>query len=75
MADSTASAKGRFHARLRHVSGLYRAEYSGEINPDRPDSREILDYHVGTSAQDVKLWVEQMARGLGYSEVVWEEQA
>jgi hypothetical protein len=75
MADETPAPKGRFHARLRHVSGVFRAEYSGEINPKDPDAREILDYHVGTSAEDVKIWVEEMARGLGYSEVVWEERA
>lgn len=65
---------GQFHARLRRVEdGLYRAEYSGEINPENPDEREIPDYHVGTSLQDVKIWVEQMALGLGYREVLWDE--
>jgi hypothetical protein len=70
-----ASPRGPFRARLRHVSGVYRAEYGGEINPADPDAREILDYHIGTSAEEVKNWVEEMARGLGYSEVVWEERA
>jgi len=66
---------GEFHASLRQVEeGLFRAEYSGEINPDNPHpDREIPDYHVGTSAADVKIWVEQMASNLGYSQVVWEE--
>lgn len=64
---------GDFHARLRKVEdGLYRAEYSGEINPEEPDAREIPDYHLGTSADDVKVWVEQMAVGLGYRRVVWD---
>jgi hypothetical protein len=64
---------GEFHARLREVEdGVFRAEYSGEINPDRPDAREILDYHVGTSAAEVKIWVEQMALGLGYQCVIWD---
>lgn len=64
---------GDFHASLREVQGgLFRAEYSGEINPDDPDAREIPDYHVGTSAADVKTWVEQMAVGLGYDRVVWD---
>lgn len=41
---------GDFHASLRKVAdGLYRAEYSGEINPERPDAREIPDYRVGTA--------------------------
>jgi hypothetical protein len=65
---------GEFHARLKQVEPeLYRAEYSGEINPDNPDEREIPDYHVSTSAADAKVWVEQMALGLGYDRVVWDE--
>lgn len=65
---------GEFHARLRQLEeGLFRAEYSGEINPDNPDRREIPDYHLGTSLGDVKTWVEQMALGLGYERVVWDE--
>jgi hypothetical protein len=51
---------------------LFRAEY-GEINPEPSDARDIPDYHVGTSAKDVKIWVEQMAEGLGYDRVVWDE--
>jgi hypothetical protein len=65
---------GVFHARMRQVEDeLFRAEYSGEINPAPTDARDIPDYHVGTSAQDVKIWVEQMAEGLGYERVVWDE--
>jgi hypothetical protein len=52
---------------------LFRAEYSGEINPEPTDARNLPDYHVGASAQEVKIWVEQMARGLGYDRVVWDE--
>ena len=67
-------SSGVFHARMRQVEDqLFRAEYSGEINPEPTDARDIPDYHVGTSAQDVKIWVEQMARGLGYDRVVWDE--
>jgi hypothetical protein len=63
-----------FHARMKQVeNGLYRAEYSGEINPEHPDQRDIPDYHLGTSVPDVKVWVEQMASGLGYDRVVWDE--
>jgi hypothetical protein len=65
---------GEFHASLRQVEkDLFRAQYSGEINPDNPDEREIPDYHIGTSADGVKNWVEEMARGLGYEQVVWDE--
>jgi hypothetical protein len=67
-------SSGVFHARMRQVEDqLFRAEYSGEINPEPTDARDIPDYHVGTSAQDVKIWVEQMAKGLGYERVVWDE--
>jgi hypothetical protein len=67
-------ARGDFHAILRQVeNGVFRAEYSGEINPENPDDREILDYHLGTSVSDVKVWVEQMAQGMGYERVVWDE--
>ncbi len=64
---------GEFHASLRQVGeGLFRAEYSGEINPENPDAREIPDIHLGTSAAEVKVWVEQMAKDLGYTHVVWD---
>jgi hypothetical protein len=65
---------GDLHARMRPVEGgLFRAEYSGEINPESSDARDIPDYHVSTSAEDVKTWVEQMAQRLGYDRVVWDE--
>lgn len=64
---------GEFHASLRQVEDdLFRAEYSGEINPDHPDARAIPDVHLGTSAAEVKIWVEQMAQNLGYTRVVWD---
>jgi hypothetical protein len=67
-------SRGDFHAILRRVEdGLFRADYSGEINPENPNEREILDYHLGTSATDVKVWVENMAQGIGYQRVVWDE--
>ena len=75
MSDQAATPKGAFHARLTHTAGVWRAEYSGEVNPENPDAREVLDYHIGTEAHEVKGWVEQMARGLGYPEVVWEDEA
>lgn len=66
------SARGEFHARIRQVErNVFRAEYRGEVNPENPDAREMLDFHIGTSAQDVRVWVEEMAKGLGYSHVVW----
>jgi hypothetical protein len=39
-----------FHTSMKQVEdGLYRAQYSGEINPENPDAREIPDTHLGTS--------------------------
>ena len=67
------SSRGEFHAILSRVEeNVFRAEYSGEINPDDPDAREIPDAHIGTSAADVKTWVEQMALGMGFTRVVWD---
>ena len=73
MSESASPRSGTMHAVLREVEpGLFRAEYSGEINPDRPDEREIPDFHIGTDADGVKNWVEEMAAGLGYDGVVWD---
>ena len=64
---------GDLHARMRAVQGgLFRTEYSGEINPESSD-QDIPDYHVSTRAEDAKIWVEQMAKGLGYERFVWDE--
>lgn len=66
--------RGELHATLREVEdGLFRAEYPGEFNPERADARELPDSHIGTSLTDVKVWVEQMATGMGYTRVVWDE--
>lgn len=63
----------KLHARLRRTpDGMFRAEYHGEINPTNTDAREIPDMHLGTEAEEVRTWVEQMARGMGYTAVVWE---
>jgi hypothetical protein len=73
MPEEPQTNKGELRAILREVEpGLFRAEYLGEINPDHPDARAIPDAHVSTTPEDAKIWVEQMARSLGYSRVVWE---
>lgn len=73
MADPQIQARGTFHAAIHEMeSGVFRAEYRGELNPDHPDERELPDFHVGTSISDVKIWVEQMARSMGYNRVVWD---
>jgi hypothetical protein len=67
------TSRGDFRAAMREVEpGVFRAEYLGEWNPDDPDARAFPDSHLGTSRDDVKIWVEQMARALGYQRVVWE---
>jgi hypothetical protein len=71
---SDGSVKGDFHASMVEVEpGMFRAIYSGEINPDDTDERDIPDAHLGTDAASVTLWVEQMATSLGYRGVVWDE--
>jgi len=66
--------RGELRAVLRRMEdGIWRAEYTGEFNPENPDEREIPDFHVSTSKESVRLWVEQMARGMGYSRVVWDQ--
>jgi len=70
---SDATPKGTLRASLVEVErGLYRAQYSGEINPDPSDERDFPDYHIGTDPQGVRTWVEQMAQEMGYDRVEWE---
>ncbi len=69
------SPRGDLHASVREVEqGLFRAEYLGELNPQDPDARALPDSHLASSERDVKVWVEEMARGLGYRQVVWHGQ-
>jgi hypothetical protein len=50
----TRPASGPLHAVLREIErGLFHAEYSGEINSEDPDEREIPDCHIGTDATAV----------------------
>jgi hypothetical protein len=70
-----------FHAVLEQVEpGLFRATYRGDFNPETQASDVELngphilpDMHIGTSAADVKVWVENLAASQGYAEVIWEE--
>ena len=74
MSDQPKPRSGVLRATIKEVSpGLFSAEYGGEINPQDADAREIPDSHVGTDRNGVKTWVEQMAHGLGYERVVWED--
>lgn len=61
------------HARLiRTQDGMVRAEYPGEFNSQPADASEFPDLHLGTDEHEVRTWVEQMAKDLGYASVVWE---
>ena len=66
--------RGAFHARLEKVEpNVYRAVFAGELNPTHPARGEAWpDAHLGDTPEGVKAWVENMARQLGYSRVVWE---
>lgn len=66
------SHRGPLRATVRETGGVFRAEYLGELNPDRPDERALPDFHIGTTEAEVRTWVEQMAVGMGYSRVIWE---
>ncbi len=69
-------SKGVLHATVTQVEpDLFRAEYSAELNPENPDEREFPDAHIATTAQAVKIWVEQMATSLGYERVVWDQRS
>jgi hypothetical protein len=65
-------SRGVLHTRMRQVEEeLFRAEYSGEINPDRWQEHSRLSRrdqrHRGEGLG------EQMAKGQGYDRVVWDE--
>lgn len=72
-ARSTEKRSGTRRARLREVaSGLFSAEYPGDMNSDNAGPETFPDAHIGTNASGVKIWVEEMAAGLSYDRVVWE---
>ena len=64
---------GVLRARLTEVEpGLYKAEYVEERRAGQPDSDSVPDSHIGTDAGGVRMWVDEMARGMGYASVAWE---
>jgi hypothetical protein len=64
---------GTLRARMREVEpGVFSAEYPGEMNSDDAGPETFPDAHIGTDATGVRIWVEEMAAGLGYDRVVWE---
>ncbi len=74
MTDQPRQTRGPLHASVQEVSsGLYSARYSGEINPDSAGAEAIPDAHVSSSPEGVRTWVEQMAHGMGYDGVIWED--
>jgi len=70
--DAVAMAKV-LHATMEEVeSGLFRADYPGEMNgEDVPRGGQLPDRHIATSRDDVRVWVEEMAVRLGYERVEW----
>ena len=74
MRAPTGKRNGTLHARLREVEpGLFSAEYPGEMNNDDAEVEAFPDAHIGTDASGVKNWVEEMATGMGYDQVVWHD--
>ncbi len=74
MQPSVSGAKGDFHARISRVEAdLYKAEYTGDLNPDDPNPRrEWPDSHLATSLEEAKAFVENLARSLDFQRVVWD---
>lgn len=73
MEPTVAGAKGDFHASIRQVEpGLYKAEYTGDLNPAHPDAREWPDSHIANTLAEAKGFVEELARSLNYRRVVWD---
>jgi hypothetical protein len=70
--DGTRNAThGPLRATLAKVGDVWRADYLAELNPEHPDARALPDSHIGTTEAEVRWWVEQMARGMGYAGVEW----
>lgn len=63
---------GPLRATLSQVGDVWRAKYLAELNPDHPDDRALPDLHIGATEAEVRWWVEQMARGMGYAGVEWQ---
>ncbi|MEO8715558.1 MAG: hypothetical protein ABI369_11135 [Acetobacteraceae bacterium] len=74
MEPTVRGARGDFHARIRRVEGdLFKAEYTGELNPENPNPRrEFVDSHLANSLEEAKVFVENLARSLDYRRVVWD---
>jgi hypothetical protein len=56
----------------RTRDGLYRAEYVEASSGDGFSPEAIPDVQLGTSEADVRVRVEGLAKGLGYTRVAWE---
>lgn len=68
------STKGTLRAIMRETEpNVLKSEYPGEMNQDEAGVEAFPpDSHIGTDAASVKVWVETMAKDLGYDRVVWE---
>lgn len=64
------------HAVVEKVEpGLFRASYAADPDQDGalPGTAAMPDSHIATSHDSVRLFVEQIARGLGYDGVAGRE--
>jgi hypothetical protein len=74
MRAPTGKRSGTLHAQLREIEpGLFSADYPGEMNGGDAGPEAFPDSHVGTDSAGVKNWVEEMAAGMGYDRVVWDQ--
>jgi len=64
---------GSLHARLDEVEpGMFKAVYEEDTADRGADAVSMPDSRIGTSREGVRMWVERMAAGMGYREVIWE---
>ena len=67
-------SRGTLRAILREIEpGLFSAKYPGELNQEEGGPQTYPDTHIGTDAEGVRMWVEEMAKGMGYDQVTWEK--
>jgi hypothetical protein len=62
------------HASMREVeTGLFSAEYPTNPDPGAAGIERPQETHIGTDAESVKFWVEEVAVKQGFTQVVWDE--
>jgi hypothetical protein len=70
------SRSNALHALLRREgSGLVRANYKSETNPENPDAKGTPGVHSGPDASGAKQRAEEMTTGPRYNKVAWNPPA